>query len=316
MAIAQPGSCCRECISRGLPMTDWKSWLGRHHRLLLLVLLLTAIEVSYVAILTAGRFTSWPTWNSYYDMLAEGFRAGHLHLAVSPPPALLAKANPFDPIWRPLWLWDASLHGDHYYLYWGPLPAVAIAAFKTVFRIDRPIGDQFPVFAFYTIYLVAGSLLIVRLSQRLFEHIPLWLIALCIAVFAYANPTPYLLATPGIYEAAIAGGQAFLVLGLLLAWEALWCDRPRGRGWLLIAAGSSWAFAFACRASTILPAALFVVITALALSPPASWRRAWRSLVGPVLQISTPIAVIVAAHMTYNKLRLDAGVALALGRRL
>jgi hypothetical protein len=59
-----------------------------------------------------------------------------------------------------------------------------------------------------------------------------------------------------------------------------------------------------------------VVITALAVSPPVPWRRAWRSLIGPALQISTPIAAIVAAHLTYNKLRFDAWFDFGLGRQL
>jgi hypothetical protein len=297
-------------------MTDGKIWLQRHQRLLLFVLLLAAIEASYLFIVTAGRFTSWPTWNSNYDLLAEGLRSGHLYLARAPDPALLAKANPFDPRWRSLWFWDASLYGDHYYLYWGPLPAVALAIVKTMFRIRRTVGDQFPLFAAYTIYLVAGALLIARLSRRLFDGVPAWLTALCIAVFAWANPTPYLIATPGIYEAAIAGGQAFLVLGLLLAFEAIWRDDDRARRRLLVAAGLSWGFAFACRASAILPAAVFAAVTALAVSPPAPWPRAWRAPLRPALWIGAPIAAIVAAHLSYNRLRFDAWLDFGLGRQL
>src|SRR5690242_10923799 len=160
----------------------------RHRRALLFAGLLIAIEISYVAIVTAGRFTSWPTWNTNYDLLAEGFRSGHLYLAEAPRPELLAKANPFDPRWRPLWFWDASLHGGHYYLYWGPLPALALAAVKTVFRMHATVGDQVPLFAFYSIALVAGALLIARMRRRLFPTAPSWLVALCIVVFAYANP--------------------------------------------------------------------------------------------------------------------------------
>jgi hypothetical protein len=297
-------------------MSDEASWLRRHRRLLLLVLLVSLIEASYVAIITAGRFTVWPSWNTNYDLLAEGFRSGHLYLSVAPSPELLSKANPFHPAWRSLWFWDASLHGGHYYLYWGPLPAVAIAVFKTVFRVHAPVGDQFAVFGFYTIQLVAGAALIARLSQRLFDGIPLALTALCIAVFAYANPTPYLLATPGIYEAAIAGAQAFLLLGVLLCFEALWRDEPAARRRLLIAAGLSWAFAFACRASTILPAAILVVITALALSPSMPGPRAWRQLVRPALWLAAPIAAVVAAHLAYNKLRFDAWFDFGLSKQL
>ena len=129
-----------------LPMTEPAKapWLRRHGRSLLLVLLLAAIEISYVAIISAGAFTTWPTWNNNYDLLAEGFRSGHLYMTVPPRPELLAKADPFNPAWRSLWFWDASLHDGHYYLYWGPFPAVVLALFKTVFRIRATIGDQYP----------------------------------------------------------------------------------------------------------------------------------------------------------------------------
>ena len=40
------------------------------------MLLLAVIELSYVAIISAGTFTTWPTWNNNYDLLAEGFGPG------------------------------------------------------------------------------------------------------------------------------------------------------------------------------------------------------------------------------------------------
>jgi hypothetical protein len=298
-------------------MTKVGTGLGRHRRTLLFAGLLIAIEISYLAIITAGHFTTWPTWNRNYDLLAEGFRSGHLYLAEAPRPELLAKANPFDPRWRPLWFWDASLHGGHYYLYWGPLPALALAAIKTAFRMRAPVGDQFPLFAFYTIALVSGALLIARMRRRLFPRAPSWLVALCIAVFAYANPTPYLLATPGIYEAAIAGGQAFLLLGLLLAFEAIWRDAHAGRRRLLIAAGACWGCAFACRASAVLPVAILVPLTALAVAPPSPGPpHRWRPAIGPAIQLASPIAAFVAAHLVYNRLRFDAWFEFGLSKQL
>jgi len=89
----------------------------RRRRWLLLLLGFAAIETVYVFFISAGRLTGWPTYSTFMNDLADGFRGWHLHLATEPPPALVAKANPFDPAWRPLWYWDASLHGGHYYLY-------------------------------------------------------------------------------------------------------------------------------------------------------------------------------------------------------
>ena len=73
------------------------------------------------------------------------------------------------------------------------------------------------------------------------------------AVFAYANHTPFEIATPGIYEAAIVGAQAFLLLGLLFAFDAVWradAERPPP-AWLLLAAGASWALSIGSRVSTV-----------------------------------------------------------------
>src|SRR4029450_6925267 len=92
---------------------------------------------------------------------AEGFRAGHLHLAVEPSPALLQQADPFDPKHLRLWLYDASLYPGHLHLYWGPVPALLLAAAKSALRISgEVVGDQYLVFALVTVQLVFGNLLI------------------------------------------------------------------------------------------------------------------------------------------------------------
>ena len=65
------------------------------------------------------------------------------------------------------------------------------------------------MFVSCTIRLLAGALLIERMARRMFAGVPAFLVALGILVFAYANPTPWLLARGAIYESAIAGGQAF-----------------------------------------------------------------------------------------------------------
>ena len=59
-----------------------------------------------------------------------------------------------------------------------------------------------------------ARMLIRRMGRRLFPGVPHYFVLMAIAVFAFANPTPYLIATPGIYEAAIGGCQAFLLVGL------------------------------------------------------------------------------------------------------
>jgi hypothetical protein len=46
-----------------------------------------AVELLYLFVISAGRFTHWPVMTSYMNDLAEGFRHWHLHLATEPPGA-------------------------------------------------------------------------------------------------------------------------------------------------------------------------------------------------------------------------------------
>ncbi len=269
-----------------------------------LALLLLAIEATYVFIVSAGTFTTWSTWNTNYDLVAEGFRAGHLYILEAPPPELLAQPNPFDWSNSNLWFLDASLYHGHYYLYWGPLPALLLLVAKVALRIHTVVGDQYLLFAFYTLFLVTGALLIDRTTRRLFPQLSPRLSLLGTVVFAYATPTPFMLATPGIYEAAIAGAQSFLLLGLVPAFDAVWAASeapPRRR--LLLAAGCCWMAAIACRVSAVLPGAAFVLLTA-ALSSTRPLHR-WRRATASATWLSAPIAAGVFALGGYNKARFD-----------
>ena len=260
------------------------------------------IEIAYVFFVSAGRFTHWPTTLSFLDDQAEGFRAGHLHFAIEPAAALLAKANPFDPAWRPLWYWDASLYGGHYYLYWGPVPALLLAGFKTVFRVHAHIGDQYVVFVLASLQALAGLVLIDRVQRRLFPELPAIFVVLAVAVFAFANPTPYNLARGAVYEAAIVGGHAFLIGGLVFAFDALSAlGRQRSR---LALAGTCWVLAIGCRASIAPAVALLVALTCWLIAPRAAGR--WRLRAAALRWLGAPIAAGVALLLTYNKLRFDA----------
>jgi hypothetical protein len=285
-------------------------------RWLALALLCAASLIAYVFYASAGLWWPWKTHSSFYDQLAEGFRAGHLYLSVAPPPALVAQANPFQASNRPLWLWDASLYGGHYYMYWGPLPALLLAAVKTIFRMSRAIGDQYVMVALAAGQLVAGVVLVARMARRLFPGLPPILVGAAALVFACANPMPFMLGRAAVYEGAIVGGQAFLLLGLVLAFDAIWdgeqARRPsRAR---LAAAGVAWAAALACRASLAPAVALLVLATGgLAPCPPEG---RWRARLGAALAVGLPVAAAVMALLAYNRARFGAWLEFGLGYQL
>jgi hypothetical protein len=274
----------------------------QRRRWLVVVAGFLVIEVVYVFFVSAGHFTRWPRYTNFVDDLAEGFRAGHLHLIVEPPRSLLAKGNPFDPAWRPLWYWDASLYKDHYYLYWGPVPALLLAGFKTLLRVHGRVGDQVVVFALASVQALAGVALIDRMKRRLFPALPGFFVVLAAAVFAFANPTPYNLARAGVYEAAIVGGHAFLMAGIGFAFDAISAPgRQRSR---LALAGICWTLALGCRASIAPAVALLALLTCFLLAPRDANR--WRARAQAFRWLATPIAVGGVLLLTYNKLRFDA----------
>jgi hypothetical protein len=274
----------------------------RLRRALALAATALAVELVYVFVISAGTFTHWPLITAYVNDLAEGFRHGHLHLATEPPAALLAAPNPFDSANAGLWLWDATLFKGHYYLYWGPVPALLLAASKIVFRISSVVGDQVVVFWLTTLELVAGTLFVERAARRLYGRVSLALEVTAILALGLANPALYNLARPAIYETAIVGGHAFLLLGMVFALAAI--DGEILRPGRLFAAGASWVAAFGCRMS-VGPAVALLALATLAGAVSGKPDRVRRLRVTS-LWLGAPLAFGLGAFLLYNRLRFEA----------
>jgi hypothetical protein len=284
---------------------------ARRRQVVALVVTACCIEALYWFVVTAGHVWRLPHYYvTFLDDLAEGFRRGHLHMALEPPAALLRKANPWSPENRGLWYWDASLFDGHYYLYWGPVPALLLAAAKTLLRIRAVIYDEVVVFGLASVQLAAGTWIVGRAARSFFDDPPLPLQVTAVVVIGLANPTPYNLARGAVYEAAIVGGQAFLLLGIACAAE--WLARG-ARRWG-VAAGAAWALALGCRVSLAPAVALMALATAVA----AAGREGragerLRRLARSALPLALPLAAGLFALLLYNRLRFDAW--LEFGRR-
>jgi hypothetical protein len=202
---------------------------------------------AYVFYFSAGEFDSLPEHTAYYDQLAEAFRAGQLHLLRQPAPELLAAEDPYHQKNIRNWFFDATLQGGKYYIYWGPVPAALLAVSKSLLGIQATVGDQWPTLGFMLVRLLAGAWLIWLLMTRCAIRASVWLAPLFVLVFGLSAPLPYFLARGAVYEAAIAGGQCFALLGLACAWRALM--NPNRRVVALVACGTFWGLALGCRAS-------------------------------------------------------------------
>ncbi|HEX4353555.1 MAG TPA: hypothetical protein VHZ95_11580 [Polyangiales bacterium] len=263
-------------------------------------LLLIVFSAYYIFQGTLGTFgtLSWNT--SYYDLLERGFADGHLYIPTKPRRALLRQVDPYSSTHEHMWLWDASLYRGRYYMYFGPTPALCLWAFKAISGTDQRVFDQWLVLVFMLGRLFAGATLILSVANRRGVRQPIWAILLAISVWALASPTPYMMARPVVYEAAIASGQCFLFSGLV---AALWgFSQRRWRDVLFVLAGICWTFALASRGSLILVAPLLALLTTASIA----WReRSWSTAVRSLFALATPIGLGLVAYGYYNYERFD-----------
>jgi len=269
------------------------------------------ITVVYVWIISVGRWTNWPESTQYFSLLGDAFMQGQTHLLVQPDPALLALSDPYELELRERisTLWDVSLYEGKFYVYWGPSPALILGPLQLLGLSQT--GDQYLVFGFVAGTFLFCVLLLLALWRKYFSDLPWWTVIPGVLIVGLANPMPWLLNRPAVYEAAISGGQFFLIGGLYLAILGLMAKKPII--WMLTLAGASWALAVGSRA-TLAPAVIFYAgMVALAIAFRARGFKRTRSMLVPVLAFAAPLMVGLVLHGWYNADRF--GSVLELGHR-
>jgi len=279
------------------------------------------VLLTYVFFVSGGRWTHFQDTTAYYDGLASGFHRGRLYLDIQPPPALLKLTDPYDldlrnadPTIRSFTssTWDMSLYGGKIYLYFGPAPAALLAMVKLFYA--QQIGDQVLVLMFMCGAFIFQTLFLTRIWRRLFSEMPIWALLTGLFTAGLVLPTLWLLVSPRIYSAAIAGSQFFLLGGLYFAYSAL--ENISGRTRNLCLASVLWALGIGTRLS-ILGEVLFLaaMIAILVLILQAKERN--RSTAFSTLAaLGIPLAVSLLILGWYNTVRfgspLETGLRYAL----
>jgi hypothetical protein len=252
----------------------------------------------FIWFVSVGQWTKWPSTGDYYYELARAFWHGQLNLLIKPDPELLALSDPYDyesraHISHP---WDVSLFNGKFYLYWGPAPAIILAIVR-IFYTAR-IGDEILVFSFLSGAFIFASLLILQFHKRLFPELRWWSVVPGILMAGLVNPLPWILNRPGIYEAAIAGGQFFLIAGLFFGFLAI--ETEKHRSIFLIIACSSWALAIGSRVNLAIVVIFLIGMVALYLLHNSV---KYKDKLYSILAISIPFAIGLIGLGLYNKLR-------------
>ncbi len=256
----------------------------------------------YLWYATGGSFRLRGETLDTYDLLADAFLAGQLHLRTAPHPALLATADPYDPEQhRGLALLDASLYNGRYYLYFGPVPALLRAGWKRLTGVaatESAMGALFGVAGCLGFWLLARAL-----QSRVFPGVSDGWLNLAYLCFAIGGVGPYLQARPSIYHEAVVAGTAFTLLGFAFWVRALEKQETRAAGWRLALAGVLFGLGFGSRQTMLAYAASAGLVMLVAAALASSERR--RSAVLQLAAFGVPVAGCLALLLWYNHARFD-----------
>lgn len=242
----------------------------------------------------------------YYAKQAIAFRNGQLHLLDKPAPELLALSDPYNDNLRrisnvhDLYLIDASLYKEKYYLYWGPAPSL----FLTVFNTDQiaKIKDKYVSFIFSCGLFLYLTLIIRNIWSKFNRTLPIWFLSFFLLTLGLSMPLTALMKNPRIYEAAVLGGQFFYIGGLYWVYTSL---RDKGQNQTrLLLGGAHWAIALAIRLTTW-PAIMFCAF-ATVLYILKDWKMlSFKKVLLSSSLIWIPLLLSVAGLGWYNWARFD-----------
>jgi hypothetical protein len=256
----------------------------------------------YIWLVSSGTWTQWVSPTRYYANLAKGFENGNLFLPGAPDPRLSELPNPYDPVARkdidvPV---DLSYYNGKYYLYWGPVPSLIIVPIQIIFH--GRVGDLQLTFAFACGIFLLLSILLIRIWDVYFQGLPKWLLGLSILLAGLSNPILFMLNNfkgARIYEAAITGGQFFLIGGILAVITTI--GKPLSP-WKLMLSGFLFVLAIGTRFFLLLP------IGAIELALCYVWLQEKHSLMETAKRISyfaLPLILGGLAMGWYNWARFD-----------
>ena len=265
---------------------------------LLFSVLFVLVASLYLWLVSVGFITAWPRTTDYYAMLGEAFSEGKTHLLVEPDPRLLELSDPYEYDQRKTipQIWDASFYDGKYYLYWGPVPGLVTAFVKGIFGVR--LGDQHLTFIFDLGIFVFGTLILITIYKRYFYTLPLWTLIPGVLLIGLANPLPWLVSRPAVYEAAIASGQFFLLGGFYWALTAFGHEEVKPNRLLL--AGVFWSLTVGSRTSLIFAVAVFFAFTILRIGVVGKRSSKWVEIVRPTLSLLLPLILGAALYAWYN----------------
>ena len=262
-------------------------------------LLLTLFIYTWLA--TAGTMTHLIPSSGFIDMQGSAFLKGQLSLVETPPADLLALKNPYDLSQRLKlkYIWDASLYQGKYYLYWGPVPALAEAAYRGA--TGRGLGDEFFGFVLLCLLAAIQTLWLVDLRKTYFPRsAPPWLLFFVLAV-TLISPITFNISWLSVYVVSTLSAQVFLLGGLFFV-RCAFSDEPAA-AWRWILFGLCLGLAASARINMLLVIAwMGLLLAGKSLAVPH--KKGFETF-KPLFLTAVPLALVLIGIMTYNQVRFN-----------
>ncbi|HUA66318.1 MAG TPA: tetratricopeptide repeat protein [Alphaproteobacteria bacterium] len=234
---------------------------------------------------------------TYYNLLVEGFRAGHLYVNREPPPGLAQVSDPYNPADNSAIIGsanDLSYFKGKLYMYFGVTPALVLC-WPYVALTGHYISDRAAVAVFFAVgmALIAGLLSDIR--RRYFPETSPWLVrASALSLGLMLGLT----LSGSVYEVAVVCGFAFIMLSLVALWRAL--HEPQRQVLWLALASLAYGLAIGARPSLLFSIIILLIPAAhLCRQPVTSPAKAGLLLAAA----AGPAMFIGLALMIYNDQR-------------
>ncbi len=276
------------------------------------------VTLRHVAILAGfaavGAFYLWSALSNgpvsnldsqFYNLQADSFLSGQLHLPLEPSSELIKLPNPYDPEANAEYRGsdqshDLSLFNGKYYMYWGPAPALTLFIPFRALQLGS-MSHEVAVALFSFVGFVFSFLLLRFLVRRYLPRTPNWLLTLGVVALAFGNMAPFLLRRPAVYETAISSGFCFLFVGLYFLLTGALADRPSR--WRMAAGSLALGLAVASRPHLGLAVSLCLILLVYLIR--TGKLTGWRQIVQGSSALLAPFVGMVLLLLIYNELRFD-----------
>ena len=271
---------------------------NKQQRAYLLIMAFAIISVYFFNIFNVNAET-----DLYNKDFVEALEAGQVHLLEEPSEELLNLDNPYDTVERSSlvrgkdYIWDAALFNNHYYVYFGILPALILFVPYHIITgtfLKTAIG----VLLFSILSILLMAMIIEFIFRKWFSKLPFKLMAFSEIIMLFGTTLLWINVAPRFYEMVNVAGLYFVLQGIYLFLTSKKKEevsfKKLGIGALCLA------LAVACRPTTLIASILILPIIWNLFKENKSNKK---NIIKLILAIAIPYIVVGIALMYYNYIR-------------